>query len=289
MIKIALDLYMFWFIYSLLGWIVEVIYAVIRDIGYQTRNKTIGPINPGYGIAAIILLTVLNDFKDNPFIVFLVGAILASFLEYICHWFFERYADIRLWDYSHRKFNLNGRICLANSIGFGLLCVLMVNIVHPIIDQFVLALPINFKFIFTAISSILYAIEITIIVVAVYGLRKSLNEVAQLWDIIKSIDPYNFPNFKEFISDRYKEAFSWYEDKDKELSEDFREKYNFKLEEEGDLSDEQNILALRLSQIIEDKFTERNIYQKILYRVFPDLKSMDNHEIFEAIKDTYAE
>lgn len=164
----------------------------------------------------------------------------------------------------------------------------MINLIHPYIENFVLDLPINFKFIFSAIISVLYAIELTIIVVAGFGVRRALEEIASLWDIIKEINPDNIPNFREYMEDLEEQNIEWYRANEADISEEFLKKYDFTLGlDNADYEDEENLLRLRLSQLIEEKFTQRNIYEKILYRVFPDLKTTNHQEIFEVMRDTY--
>ena len=286
MIEIFVNLFIFWFVYSFIGWICEVIYAKAMKKGFDVRNATLGPINPGYGIAAIIIITVLGRHRENPIFVFFAGAIIASILEFFTHLFFEKLAGVKLWDYSEKRFNLQGRICLSNSILFGLLVVLMINLVHPIFRQFVYNLSLNIKFLFTYIASVLYIIEMTIIVVSVMGLRSALKEAVELWNIIKSAELDNNKSFREFMKNETNKNINWYKQHNLTIPEKLK---NIKPEpNDNDYTIEQNILSLRLSQLIQDKFTKKNLYQKILYNVFPDLKSTNYEEIYEVLKETYA-
>ena len=43
----------------------------------------------------------------------------------------EKLFNLRWWDYSKEKFNINGRVCLKNSIAFGILGVLVVKFITP--------------------------------------------------------------------------------------------------------------------------------------------------------------
>lgn len=286
MIEVSINLFCFWFIYSFLGWVCEVIYAKIMQKGWDIRNKAIGPINPGYGIAAIILVTLLNNYRHNPITVFFVGGLIASILEFFAHWFFEKTIGLRLWDYSDRAFNLQGRICLVNSILFGLLCVLMINIIHPLIYNFVLNLSLNTKFIVSLIVGTFYIIESTVIVVSIYFLSKIIDDIVGIWEIIKSIKPNKNPNFRKFMEATDEEILAWYEDKSLSFSENFIDKYNVNLNlDDTSYDDEQNILILRLSQIIHDRISKKNMYQKIIYWLFPDLKSINHEEIFQVVKE----
>ena len=67
----------------------------------------------------------------NPAALFFLGALLTCSLEYFTSWLMEKLFHARWWDYSKRFGNLNGRVCLLNSVLFGLACVLLCHVVHP--------------------------------------------------------------------------------------------------------------------------------------------------------------
>ena len=48
----------------------------------------------------------------------------------------EKLFKQKWWDYSNYKFNLNGRICLLNSLLFGMLAVVAIYVVHPLVLKF---------------------------------------------------------------------------------------------------------------------------------------------------------
>ena len=77
------------------------------------------------------MLYALRGGFRNPFLTFLFGALLTSALEYFTSWVMEKLFHMRWWDYSHYKFQINGRVCLLNSTCFGLACVLLCHVVHP--------------------------------------------------------------------------------------------------------------------------------------------------------------
>ena len=121
------------FLYSVLGWIVETTYVAILDKKIVNRGFLIGPYLPIYGFNAVIIILYLNQYKDNPLTVFLLAIFICSFFEYITSYLMEKIFKARWWDYSNLKFNLNGRICLKNSLLFGALSILLIYLINPLI------------------------------------------------------------------------------------------------------------------------------------------------------------
>ena len=77
------------------------------------------------------MLYLLHGGFQNPVLTFIFGAIVTSILEYFTSWIMEKLFHMRWWDYSHYKFQINGRVCLLNSTCFGLACVLLCHLVQP--------------------------------------------------------------------------------------------------------------------------------------------------------------
>ena len=119
------------FIYSFLGWVCECIYCSIAQRKIINRGFLAGPYCPIYGFGAVFVLVLLQPFMDNPLIVFLLGVLITSTLEYITSVVMEKIFHTRWWDYSHYKYNINGRVCLLNSFLFGVMSLFVVYIVHP--------------------------------------------------------------------------------------------------------------------------------------------------------------
>lgn len=130
-------LFLYFFLYAIIGWICEVIYCSIPEKKFINRGFLNGPYCPIYGVGAIIIITFLMPYVDNPILVFLIGVILTSALEYITSWGMEKLFHAKWWDYSEHKFNINGRVCLLNSVLFGMMCVVLMYIVHPFVNSLV--------------------------------------------------------------------------------------------------------------------------------------------------------
>ena len=118
-------------IYSFVGWLMEVVNCLWEKHRFINRGFLIGPICPIYGVGSILLITLLTRYSDNLVRLFIHAIIVCSILEYMTSYFMEKIFHARWWDYSHQKFNLNGRICAKTMIPFGIFGTLIVGYVNP--------------------------------------------------------------------------------------------------------------------------------------------------------------
>lgn len=116
---------------SIAGWIFEVVMCSLTEGYLVKRGFFYGPYCPIYGFGAVFDLAVLGSIH-NPLMVFIAGALLAWMLEYATSYALEKAFGARWWDYSHMRFNLQGRICLAGGLVFGVFAVFLVFAVQPL-------------------------------------------------------------------------------------------------------------------------------------------------------------
>ena len=126
------ELFLLYIAYSVLGWCGEMLYCSIPK-GHicEKRGFLNGFLCPIYGHGALLVLYCLHGGFRNPVLTFIFGAIVTSILEYFTSWIMEKLFHMRWWDYSHYKFQINGRVCLLNSACFGLASVLLCHVVQP--------------------------------------------------------------------------------------------------------------------------------------------------------------
>ncbi len=124
-------LFIMFIIYSFTGWLIEVLFKLIQNGRLVNRGFLVGPICPIYGICGSIIYLVFSNVEYNFFSIFIISIIMCAIIEYFVSWLLEYIFDARWWDYSHKPFNLNGRICLRNLLFFGLLGCLSVYYINP--------------------------------------------------------------------------------------------------------------------------------------------------------------
>lgn len=129
------------FLYCFLGWVWESCYVSVCRRQWVNRGFLHGPLLPIYGSGAIIILFVTLPAQDHLWLVWLLGMIAATALEYVTGDVMERLFKVRYWDYSKKRFNLNGHICLSSSIAWGFFSVLLVRFLHPPVGRLLLRIP----------------------------------------------------------------------------------------------------------------------------------------------------
>ena len=119
--------------YSILGWIMEVTCKLIEEKKFINRGFLIGPYCPIYGWGALAITILLRKYYEDPLALLVFGIVICSILEYTTSYVMEKVFHARWWDYSERKFNLNGRLCLGTMIPFGLLGMIIMYGINPLL------------------------------------------------------------------------------------------------------------------------------------------------------------
>ncbi len=168
---------LFFLIYSILGWMLEVICMFFNLKKFVNRGFLIGPYCPIYGFCSIIMILYLSKYKDDIIAVFFLASIICAIIEYVISYLMEKIFKVRWWDYSHMKFNLNGRVCLSNTIGFGILGVIIVYLVNPFITKIILNFNINIVIIIDIIFIIIITIDLILSLLITSKLTKNINNI----------------------------------------------------------------------------------------------------------------
>ncbi len=127
----------FFYIYSFLGWCIESTIVSVSRRRLTNRGFLTGPILPLYGSGALVILLSTLWVRDSFALVYICGMIAATGLEYATGIIMEAMFNMRYWDYTGKKFNLNGYICLKSSLFWGVLSVALVCYIHVPIAEFI--------------------------------------------------------------------------------------------------------------------------------------------------------
>ena len=126
--------------YSIVGWCIEVMLTLINEKKFVDRGFLLGPYCPIYGYGMLLIVFLLKDYTDNVLVLFILSMVICLLLEYMVSYFMELLFKARWWDYSSKKYNINGRICLDNLVLFGVLGLLIFYVANPffssLIDRF---------------------------------------------------------------------------------------------------------------------------------------------------------
>lgn len=130
------------FAFSFMGWVWEVSLHLITDGVFVNRGVLHGPWLPIYGTGGVMILAVLNKFREKPLVEFLLTIVLCGCVEYFTSWFLEiTHNGEKWWDYSGYFLNLNGRICAEGLLVFGLGGMAIVYVAAPLLDDLIRKIP----------------------------------------------------------------------------------------------------------------------------------------------------
>lgn len=252
--------YLYFIIYSFLGWVCECLYCSYLEKKIINRGFVNGPFCPIYGFGALAIFKMLSPFTNSYLTVFFAGMIITSIIEYIASYVLEKLFQTTWWDYSDYPYNLNGRICLKNSVLFGLMTVALHFFVHPTISSFVGRLSFNSMRIIAFAFTLLFFLDFS---ETIYSILRLNNKLKTL-EIIKE---EALLKYAEFGHELGVDAFLR---KIKELPQNSAINLNNGLED----------ILIRF----RTKFTEIKFSEKRLLRAFPRMRNLSSPYI-QAIRE----
>lgn len=176
----------FFFWYCFIGWIWECSYVSVKSAierkkwSWINRGFLHGPVIPIYGFASISILLATIPFKDTTWLIFMLGALAASFMELVTGSFMEKIFHVKYWDYSDLPLNYKGHVCLFVSLFWGALSVLMVKVIHVPIEKIILGIP----------GVVTEIVAFILIAVFTYDFKESLQEAMDLKELLEKLDDY---------------------------------------------------------------------------------------------------
>ncbi len=134
-------LFLYFIFYSFCGWLWETCYCSIKERHYVPRGFLYGPVCPIYGVGFLLMVLFFAPFKDNLVVFYFVAVIVMTAWEYFVGWFLETTTHIKYWDYSDRRFNIKGRVCLEVSLFWGVMSYVAVFLIHPPVARLFARMP----------------------------------------------------------------------------------------------------------------------------------------------------
>ena len=177
--------------YSIFGWIMEVIVTIVADKKIVNRGFLIGPYCPIYGTGFLGIVLLLKKYMEHPIGLFFLIVFLCSAIEYITSLIMEKLFKARWWDYSNRLLNIDGRVCLTNSIAFGVLGIIGLYYINPYVEGAISSFPNPLIHLLTSILLVVFITDIVI----------SFNIMNRFKDKIKHASKDNTEEIKEKINE----------------------------------------------------------------------------------------
>lgn len=188
--------FMLFFIYAILGWIIETTLVSIEKRKFVNRGFLIGPYCPIYGFGGLAITILLKNYTKDPIVLFLMAVIICGTLEYFTSYIMEKIFKARWWDYSAKKYNINGRICLETVVPFGILGCLVMYVLNPITFKYLNMLSNSML---NIISAICFTIFITDNIV-------SYNVISSFTKTVKTINVGKIKDNTEEITKKIREV-----------------------------------------------------------------------------------
>ncbi|MCD8130427.1 MAG: hypothetical protein LUE16_03975 [Lachnospiraceae bacterium] len=177
----------FFYFYCFFGWVFESTYVSLKQHHFVNRGFMHGPFLPLYGTGAIMMLVVSRPFADNLVLTYAAGCVGATVLEYLTGAWMEAMFKVRYWDYSDKRFNVKGYICLGSSLTWGLLTILMTRVVHTPVESLMLSIPPRILLALVLALTVYIAIDLVFSFRDTFALRdvlvrlEKVRQEASLW------------------------------------------------------------------------------------------------------------
>ncbi len=169
--------FMLFVLYSICGWIIEIIDIFIITKKVVDRGFLIGPYCPIYGCGAVAMTVFLNKYLSDPIGLFIIAMFICSVLEYITSYLMEKIFKARWWDYSNDKFNLNGRISLKTTVLFGLGGLVIMYITNPIFLKILTFIPNTLLTILTIVVGLIFLADFIISFNIILNFKKTASNI----------------------------------------------------------------------------------------------------------------
>ena len=251
----VLDYIFYFFFYSFIGWFFESCYCSIRPKKWVNRGFLRGPICPIYGTGGLVMMICLLPLRHitenlylNELLIFIAGAILCDIVEFMTSYIMEKLFNARWWDYSNKKFNIQGRICLTHTFYWGTCSCLFVFILEPVMNLYLVGqVSESSRNILTYIFLTVFAFDLLDTVIHALGIR----------DISSK-----FMKISEEISEFAVQVYTTIGGKSENESEALKKELNEKFDE----------LRLNYDKFKEDLKNIKGKSKKRLFKAFPFLK-----------------
>lgn len=213
--------FLLFIIYSIIGWILEILFSLVELKKLVNRGFLIGPYCPIYGAGCLLLILLLSKYSDDTIVLFVLSIFICSILEYVTSWLMEKIFKLRWWDYSNMKFNINGRICLETLIPFGIIGVIVVKYINPFLLDALNILSFQTLNIIAIILISLFFIDVLISFNVILNLKSVTKNITKdsTEEIKKAVNKFihnnifmyerivkAFPNMSKIIQDKKRQA-----------------------------------------------------------------------------------
>lgn len=252
------ELYYFalsFFVYGFLGWCTEVAYAAAKQGKFVNRGFLNGPICPVYGIGVGVVVQFLTPVENNLVLLYISSTILVTVIEGITGFLLEKIFHNKWWDYSEQPLNIGGYVCVLFSLIWGVFCVLIVKIIHPLISKVLTMIPLVLGIVVMACLAIGLLADLYVTASGILKMNRRLEAMEKIAAELKELSDKVGENIYENVMEGM----------------EFREEKKARIEE--------------LKAKYEEMAENRTKVGERLVKAFPKMQVGQHKEIFEELRE----
>lgn len=182
-----LESYLMFFIYSFVGWVIEVIYYGITEGKFINRGFLAGPLCPVYGLGFYAAIWIFEPFRNSFLIIFFGMATACTIVELIAGIILYHTFHMRWWDYSDYKLNFKGYICLRFYIYWGIAASLGIYVLHPAVMWLIAHINSPFRIGIAVFFSVILIADIVTTIVTIIGFKKKFAAIEKMTHGVKGV------------------------------------------------------------------------------------------------------
>ena len=227
------------------------------------------------------MLYFLRPVSDNIPLLFVSGMVLTSVIEYITGYLLEKLFATKWWDYSSRRFNIHGRVCLRNSLMFGALSVVAVRVIDPVIRGGIYALPATVCAVLSIVFGAMMVADLVVTVRTILDINSALKQLQQMVEQARLDTQEYLRQNPEELQQKMEKAKVDLELARMELRDFLEQLHSERLERREQrrreflsrLTPEQQQAIQKLEERMEALSRRNAILRRRLLRAFPEMRS----------------
>ena len=277
---------LYFFTYGFFGWCTEVAFAAFKQGKFVNRGFLNGPICPIYGVGVSVVVSFLTPLEESLILLYAASTILVTFIEWLTGYLMDKIFHHKWWDYSNQPLNIGGYVCLLFSLIWGVACVAIVKVIHPLIYKALSFIPVTLGIVIAIILAVVLFVDLYVTASGILKLNKRLDAMEKIAAELREVSDKVGENIYESVMD----TLELQEEKKKMLaaaSSEFKEK----LEAASELRERIEAATEEQKARIEElkkKYTElagRSTKVSVrLMKAFPKMESRNHRELLDAMK-----
>lgn len=288
---------LYFFVYGFLGWCTEVAYATVKQKKFVNRGFLNGPICPVYGIGVGTVVILLGSKQWGLAVLYIVSTVLVTAIEGVTGYLMDKLFHHKWWDYSNQPFNIGGYVCLIFSLAWGVACVIIVRVIHPVIQEGIELLPYRLGLVLITVFGTAGIADLYVTTAGILKLNKKLEAMEKIAAELREISDKLGENIHENVMETMEISEERKKQWDTTVS-GLRERWDHALEEQKDHLEEQKDRMeeqmARIAELRSKRAELKSRYAELAGRssrvtrrllgAFPGMESRLHKEILNELK-----